>query len=253
MQTVPSSLPQNPLQRISCLIGEAVCASCIIRFAATGEYDKVILSVLIALLVALPLWVHRFGIVPADWLTVFVHLYVLGVLLGHNFDFYDRVPIWDKLLHTAGGVTFAIIGQYLLYYLNRRQLSPKALTIVFMLAVSIAASAIWEFFEFGDDLLLGHDTQRDTYITAIHSRLLIDAYGEVGSIDPIESVVVNGVALPGYIDVGLYDTMGDMLVETFGAVVTAVGYALWGERYPAVAFVKEPTPKAEWSEEQCPA
>ena len=76
------------------------------------------------------------------------------------------------------------------------------------------------------DRWFGLDMQRDTLVSAIHSYDLGSATGVIGSIDSIESVVVNGVPLEGYIDIGLIDTMGDMMIETFGAVVYAVVFAL---------------------------
>ena len=48
--------------------------------------------------------------------------------------------------------------------------------------------------------------QRDTLVTAIRSYDLGDAVGVIGSIDQIDSVIVNGVALEGYIDIGLIDS-----------------------------------------------
>ena len=58
---------------------------------------------------------------------------------------------------------------------------------------------------------------------------------------PIESVIVNGEdwteKLGGYLDIGLIDTMGDMMIETFGAVVYAVVFALVKGRHPAFTRV----------------
>ena len=231
----------SPLARVSFAFSEAICLYCVIRFLIERTIDKVLLSVCVAALAAVPLWITRFSIFPADWLTVFVHLYALGVLFGHNFDFYDRVGCWDKLLHAAGGITFAIVGQYVLYFLNRRQPSPRWLTFTFMLISSIAAAAIWEFYEYFCDRAFHLDMQRDTYLTDMYSRLLADAYGEIGSIDPIESITVNSVKLSGYIDVGLIDTMNDMLTETLGAIAAAVGFLIGKDHRPAVRFPPKDT------------
>lgn len=55
----------------------------------------------------------------------------------------------------------------------------------------------------------------------------------IGSIDQIDSVIVNGEPLEGYIDIGLIDTMGDMMIETVGAAAYAVVFALDKGRHPA--------------------
>ena len=66
--------------------------------------------------------------------------------------------------------------------------------------------------------------------------------GVIGSISNIESVVVNDAVLPtgGYIDIGLVDTMLDMLLETIGAVITCM--IMWldkGKHQLIVALKKE--------------
>ena len=92
----------------------------------------------------------------------------------------------------------------------------------------MAIAVLWEFCEFGADTFLGMDMQDDTVIHSLTSYLLGESLGVTGSIENIESVVVNGVALPGYIDIGLIDSMLDMLLETLGAIVTCL--ALWIDR-----------------------
>ena len=73
------------------------------------------------------------------------------------------------------------------------------------------------------------DMQSDRLVTAIHSYLLGDSIGMTGGLDAICSVTVDGVSLPGYIDIGLIDTMLDMLLESAGAVLTAIWLLLSGE------------------------
>ena len=93
---------------------------------------------------------------------------------------------------------------------------------------SIAIAVLWEFCEFGADTFLGMDMQDDTVVYSLTSYLLGNTLGVTGSIENIQSVVVNGIALPGYIDIGLIDSMLDMLLETLGAMVTCL--MLWIHR-----------------------
>ena len=62
-------------------------------------------------------------------------------------------------------------------------------------------------------------------INSLTSYLLGDTLGVTGSIENIQSVTVNGVQIPGYIDIGLIDSMLDMLLETLGAMVACL--VLW--------------------------
>lgn len=140
---------------------------------------------------------------------------------------------WDKLLHLCGGVVFALLGSYLPVVINRKYENDRLLRVLFALMFSISVSALWEFYEFGMDRWFGMDMQRDTIIHAIHSYDLGEATGVIGSIDQIDSVIVNGEPLEGYIDIGLIDTMGDMMIETAGAAAYAVVFALDKGRHPA--------------------
>ena len=160
-------------------------------------------------------------------------LYVLCSMAGDAYQMYDRVQLWDKLLHTTGGVLFAMFGAYLPCLLNKKDKSGVLLCAVFAVCFSVTISALWEFYEFGVDQLIGLDMQRDTLLTSIDSRLLSSDLNTVGSISNIESVTVNGIELAGYIDIGLFDTMTDMLVETLGALLYATLYLITKGEYPA--------------------
>ena len=80
---------------------------------------------------------------------------------------------------------------------------------------------MWEFFEFGADLLFEKDMQKDTVITAIHSGLISGKPNVIMHIRDITSTVVNGenLGINGYLDIGLIDTMKDLLVNFVGAAV----------------------------------
>lgn len=115
------------------------------------------------------------------------------------------------------------------------------MTAMFALCFSMAIAVLWEFCEFGADTFLGMDMQDDTVITHINSYLLDEGVGVAGSIENIEEVIVNGQLLPvkGYIDIGLTDTMLDILLETMGAVVVAIIYIVSKGKF-AVFKKKEP-------------
>lgn len=81
---------------------------------------------------------------------------------------------------------------------------------------------IWEFFEFGADYFFHLDMQKDTVITQISSVMLdLSGGNKVVTISDILDVSVNGrsLGMGGYIDIGLYDTMGDLFVNFIGAAV----------------------------------
>jgi uncharacterized membrane protein YjdF len=195
---------------------------------ASGEPDRLLLAFATLLLAALPMLMEKLLHCRISLpVYIFALAYAVGPMLGHCWKLYYTVPAWDKLLHISGGVMFAILGAYFFDLLAKNKELPVVRTI-FALCFSMAIAVLWEFCEFGADTFLGMDMQDDTVIHSLTSYLLGESLGVTGSIENIESVVVNGVALPGYIDIGLIDSMLDMLLETLGAMVTCL--MLWINR-----------------------
>lgn len=214
---------------------EAFVVFTILWLVVREQYGRLPMAVVTLLLVAAPLVVERLlGVHIALPVFIFTLLYAVGPMLGFCYNLYYHVPWWDKMLHIFGGVAFALLGLFLFEKFADSQRVRRWMTVVFALCFSMAVAVGWEFFEYGMDTLFGMDMQDDTVITEITSYLLDGAPGEAGSIRDITAVTVNGKPLPvkGYIDIGLNDTMWDMLLETLGTIVV-VGWYLWDRgRHP---------------------
>ena len=204
-----------------------------LRSLHSGPASDALVCLLVGIGVAVPYILEAFGYRMSDTLFVFSLLYLLASMSGRIYKLYYLIAHWDKLLHLCGGVVFALLGSYLPVVINRKYENDRLLRVLFALMFSISVSALWEFYEFGMDRWFGMDMHRDTIIHAIHSYDLGEATGVIGSIDQIDSVIVNGEPLEGYIDIGLIDTMGDMMIETAGAAAYAVVFALDKGRHPA--------------------
>lgn len=203
-----------------------------LRSLHSGPVSDALVCLLVGVGVAVPYILEAFGYRMSDTLFVFSLLYLLASMSGRIYKLYYLIAHWDKLLHLCGGVVFALFGSYLPVVINRKYENDRLLRVLFAVLFSISVSALWEFYEFGIRWF-GMDMQRDTIIHAIHSYDLGEATGVIGSIDQIDSVIVNGEPLEGYIDIGLIDTMGDMMIETAGAAAYAVVFALDKGRHPA--------------------
>ena len=218
--------------------GTAVCeiftVITIITLWAGGEPVRLALAFGTLLLVLLPMLLEKvFRCRVCLPVYIFALSYALGPMLGHCWKLYYTVPIWDKLLHICGGVMFAILGAYFFDLLVKEKVHPAARTI-FALCFSIAIAVLWEFCEFGADRILGMDMQDDMLVTHLTSYLLGEGVGVTGSIENIQSVVVNGITLPGYIDIGLTDSMLDMMLESLGALVTCLLILLDNGKHPLI-------------------
>ena len=214
------------------LIGTILCeiftVCTILMLLASGEPDRLLLAFATLLLAAVPMLMEKLLHCRISLpVYIFALAYAVGPMLGHCWKLYYTVPVWDKLLHISGGVMFAILGAYFFDRMMKGQKNPTA-SAIFALCFSMAIAVLWEFCEFGADIFLGMDMQDDTVVYSLTSYLLGNTLGVTGSIENIQSVVVNGVALPGYIDIGLIDSMLDMLLETLGAMVTCL--MLWINR-----------------------
>ena len=98
---------------------------------------------------------------------------------------------------------------------------------------SMTVGVVWEFAEFGADRLVRFDAQKDWLVDNISSVALnpdgenepvkVDgiAYTILYDADGNELAVIEG----GYLDIGIIDTMKDLLVNMAGALVFSVfGY-----------------------------
>lgn len=226
---------KEKIVRISCIVlCELFALASLIMVLITKDYSNLAICIGTFALVWVPTIVEKLFSCKINLiLYVVCMLYTICPILGDCYKLYYVTSWWDKLLHTLGGVVFAIFGAYLFELLTGK--SEKILACaVFALCFSIAISACWEFYEFGSDMLFGTDMQHDTVITSLHSYELEEEPGIVGHMDNIQSVLVNGEPLPvnGYLDTGVIDSMMDMLFESAGALVFALFYLIDRGKHP---------------------
>lgn len=224
-----------------------LCAAFCLVSAAGFFLSGDLLSGLICLgtvaLVSLPFGLERmFGWKLNRGFFMFCLFYAMGPMLGKAFKLYYLTNWWDKLLHTSAGFVFAVLGTCLAAQLNRGREISSVLQVLFGICFSIAVSALWELVEFGVDQCFGADMQNDTIVHSIHSYLLSDTPGVLWDIPQIQTVSLDGTVLEigGYLDIGLIDTMHDVLVETLGAVVFGVWHLLDRERHPLIRMLPKP-------------
>jgi hypothetical protein len=156
-------------------------------------------------------------------------------ILGEVNNYYVRIPGWDTMLHTINGFLFAAVGFSLIYLLNRGSsnfnLSPFYIALV-AFCFSMTIGVIWEFFECAMDLFFNMDMQKDFIVQNINSVSLDpEGAGNVIHVDEIVRTVVTTASgetttiNDGYLDIGILDTMKDLLVNLIGAVVFSfIGY-----------------------------
>lgn len=206
----------------------------IVRSAFLGRWENVFTGVLASLLLLIPPVVERsFHIELPTTLEILAYVFVFcAEILGEIGNFYLHFPFWDTMLHTFNGFMFAAFGFCLLDIFNktkrfRFQLSPVSLALV-AFCFSMTIGVLWEFFEFGADMLLHTDMQKDTFVSIINSVSIPNDLGQkVTHIRDITTVTVmtesgEPVTLMGYLDIGLIDTIKDLFVNFVGAVLFSI-------------------------------
>jgi len=211
----------------------------LIRSLLRREYQSMFLCALSLVLMVLPSIISKkLKIVLPSTLEIIILLFIFAAeILGEIHSFYVRIPNWDTMLHTINGFLCAAIGFCLVDMLNRNdqfsfKLSPLYLAIV-SFCFSMTVGVLWEFYEFGVDQLLGMDMQKDTVVHTINSVNLDPTRSNtvIHIQDIVDTIVVHSdgtqesLGLGGYLDLGIIDTMKDLLVNFIGAVVfSTIGY-----------------------------
>ena len=207
-----------------------------IRAVFRRDFESMFLCVLTLVLLVLPSILEKQLRIelPGTFEVIILIFIYAAEILGEINNFYIIVPHWDTMLHTFNGFCCAAIGFAMVDMLNRSEhfsfrLSPLYLAIA-AFCFSMTIGICWEFFEYGMDTIFHKDMQKDTVITELASVTLDEARNNrVVRIHDISDVIIvhsdgaeESLGVGGYLDIGLHDTMKDLLVNLVGAVVFSI-------------------------------
>ena len=168
------------------------------------DYILMFLQCIVGILAMLfPQFLHeRISIrIPAGMMLMYVIFLYCSIYLGEVRSFYYAIPHWDTILHTFSGGMLGTLGFSFITILNGTEKVPvnlsPAFVAIFAFCFAVTLGAIWEFYEFFADGVLGTNMQK--------------------------FALENGSRLVGRDAV--MDTMKDLIVDSIGAFVAAgVGY-----------------------------
>lgn len=211
----------------------------LIRQAFIGNWHGVFMAVLTLALFMVPSIVEKsMAIKLPTALEAVVLLFIFSAeILGELHNFYGLFQHWDTMLHTINGFLAAAIGFSLIDILNRNERFKMKLSPIFVALVAFSFSmtigVLWEIFEFSGDMLLQMDMQKDRVVQRI-STVELEPEGKnipviidniqsteirwLNDQGEIETTVIDG----GYLDIGIIDTMKDLIVNFVGAVVFSI-------------------------------
>ena len=202
----------------------------VVRQFFLGNYHNMFLGILTLFLFMVPAVLdQKLGVtIPVGLETVILIFIFSAEILGEINAFYVKIPVWDTILHTTNGFLMAAIGFALIDLFNRSdrfsiKMSPYFVAF-FAFCFSMTVGVLWEFFEFSMDWFFGQDMQKDWILSSLNSVKLNPTGANVPVHVDIQSVVINGEKwnLGGYLDIGIVDTMKDLMVNFIGAVVFSI-------------------------------
>lgn len=202
-----------------------------------ADYHSVFICILTLMLFNIPFWAEKvLKITLPKELEIIILFFIFAAeILGEIGSFYTYIPWWDTMLHTINGFLMAAIGFALIDLLNNSPkfhitLSPSFVAVV-AFCFSMTIGVLWEFFEFGMDMIFHTDMQKDFIVSSIYTVTFNpDGLNSVYEIPEITETVLlkNGEEIyrfAGYLDIGIIDTMKDLIVNFVGAVVfSTIGY-----------------------------
>lgn len=201
-----------------------------------GNFENVFMCILTLILFLIPVFVDRkLNIKLPDVLEKIILLFIFSAeILGEVQNFYGIFKNWDTILHTINGFLCAAIGFSMIDILNRSEKFHTKMKPVFVGLVafcfSMTIGVLWEFFEYGMDNVLFTDMQKDRIVQSISSvEINPDKKNDPIVVDNINKTVVyytqkDGTEQEliidgGYLDIGIKDTMKDLIVNFIGAIV----------------------------------
>lgn len=182
------------------LTAGGIAFSCVLR-----DWDITVNGLLTIVLLSLPIWMARRKLILIPSLfQIVVLVYILASMyFGEVLSFYYHFSWWDDIVHLTSAPFIGYAGFLMVYIINKDQqihhrFSPFFLAL-FAFSFSLVVGVAWEIFEFGVDVSLGVNMQKARNLELVY----------------------------GYFDtrLGLMDTMQDLVVDAFGAlIVSMIGY-----------------------------
>ena len=217
-----------------------------------GNYRHALICLLALLLFTLPTIVQKtlkFEL-PNTFEAIIYFFIFAAEILGDVNRFYVTVPHFDTILHTMNGFLCAAFGFALLDIIDRRSrkidVTPLFIAIV-AFSFSMTIGVLWEFFEYGGDQIFVADMQKDTIVSSF-STSKIDESKRIYITDIVQTEIKTKsgetyVIKDGYLDIGINDTMKDLLVNMVGAIVFCIFGVIYLKNERENAFAKKFIPK----------
>ncbi len=163
-----------------------------------------------------------FRYIPSVLQTIITVGVFIAVIAGYIFNFYYEVRLWDSFMHFFCGIIGVYYGYEITCALFKMEKKSASLTLVVLASTGFCfmCTTFWEIFEFSCDQIVG-------MVSGIPNDVQHWSY-ELAQGTPKEQTLFN------YLDFGRYaimDTMGDIVLNTAGSLLGALGITLYPYRH----------------------
>lgn len=220
---------------IVCLVLRVLVIFSMVRQILRGDFSNAFLCILSLFFFTVPSFLQeKFRIKLPNALEIIIYLFIYASeILGEMHNFYGYFPAWDSILHTLNGFICAGIGFSLVDLLNENSkkinLSPLYVAIV-AFCFSMTIGVLWEFFEYSGDKIVMTDMQKDTLVKSVstvyleennkNKAVILKNIGKTVIYDKENNIIAE--IENGYLDIGLNDTIKDLMVNLVGAITFSV-------------------------------
>ena len=199
-----------------------------IRQIILKEWTMTLVCLLTLILFSIPrIFDKKFKIKFPTILEISIYLLVFASeIFGEIGNYYVTVSWWDDLIHMLSGMALSAVALFVICVVDNES-KYISLSIGYKLVtafcISMTVLTIWESIEFGIDNSFNRDMQKDRIITEITSVKVNQDNPTKSDTLKIKSIIVNNEdwikKYGGYIDIGLYDTMFDLLDGLLGTSI----------------------------------
>lgn len=159
-----------------------------------------------------------------DVFKLLIYIFLIFSLVGGEvYYLYVRISYFDVIMHIFSSFIISGLVFYLIKY-YKCNICNKLITL-FVFSVAMMTAAMWELTEFSIDRIFNVDMQKDTVINEINSVMLISDGRGVGHV-MVDKMRLGNSIFEGYLDIGLYDTMYDIVCAGIGSIILIIIYRI---------------------------
>lgn len=225
-----------------------ICLSSAIYFCVNWQARNFFMSLGFTLFAPLIFIVeYLIDIRCGELFTAAVLFMAFGSILGSCYNVYTTIPFFDTFLHGLSGVLFGCLGFGLAERFFGKAEDKKSFfgCLFFAVCFSLAIAVIWEIFEYACNVMFGFDMEEDSFVYKISSYLLAGSHTETVEIDGITKTVIyygDGLeyVIDGYLDLGLIDTLTDMIICLVGTLAFGIIAIISYFKFPKINAVLIP-------------